>query len=74
MIKEKAKANKKEITKEEAEKILKQSQKQENIPDSNDEKKPTKKAEVKKSAVSKTKPKTSKTKSPAKKTKKVSKK
>ena len=74
VIKEKAKANKKEITKEEAEKILKQSQKQENIPDSNDEKKPTKKAEVKKSAVSKTKPKTNKTKSPAKKTKKVSKK
>ena len=74
VIKEKAKANKKEITKEEAEKILKQSQNQENIPDSNDEKKPTKKAEVKKSAVSKTKPKTNKTKSPAKKTKKVSKK
>ena len=74
VIKEKAKSNKKEITKEEAEKILKQSQNQENIPDSNDEKKPTKKAEVKKSAVSKTKPKTDKTKSPAKKTKKVSKK
>ena len=74
MIKEKAKANSKEITKDEAEKILKQSQNQEIIPNDKDEKKSSKKAEVKKPVVSKSKPKTNKTKSSAKKSKKVSKK
>ena len=71
MIKEKAKANTKEITKDEAEKILKQSQNQETIPQDKDEKKPSKKVEVKKSVVSKSK---QKTKSSTKKSKKVSKK
>jgi len=74
LIKEKAKPNKKEISKDEAEKILKQSQNQEHSRDHKDEKKPEKKVEVKKSSVKKTKPKLTKTKSPAKKSKKVSKK
>ncbi len=73
LIKEKAKSNKKEISKDEAEKILKQSQNQEHNHshdnDNKEEKKPTKKAEAKKSAVKK-----AKSKSPPKKTKKVSKK
>ena len=73
-IKEKAKSNKKEITKDEAEKILKQSQKQQLDQELKEQRKPEKKAEAKKSTESKTKPKPSKIKSPVKKTKKVSKK
>ena len=74
MIKAKAKPNKKEISKDEAEKILKQSQLQEYSHDNIDEKKPEKKVNVKKSDVKKLKPKVTKTKSSIKKTKKVSKK
>ena len=74
MVKEKAKPNKKEITKEEAEKILKQSQNQEHNHDYAEEKKPVKKVDAKKSAASKTKVKSSKSKSTVKKSKKVSKK
>jgi len=74
LIKEKAKPNKKEVSKDEAEKILKQSQNQEHSHDHKNEKKPEKKVEVKKSSVKKAKPKLIKTKSPAKKSKKVSKK
>ena len=74
LIKEKAKANKKEISKDEAEKILKQSQKQQLDQELKDQRKPEKKVETKKSTENKTKPKTTKTKSPVKKTKKVSKK
>jgi len=73
LIKDKAKSNKKEISKEEAEKILKQSQNQEQdlirSNDSKDEKKSSKKVEAKKPAVKK-----AKSKSTTKKTKKVSKK
>ncbi len=67
LVKQKAKSNKKEVSKEEAEKILKQSQNQD------DEKKQASKkvVETKKKDIKKT---TSKTKTPAKKTKKVSKK
>jgi len=74
LIKDKAKANKKEISKDEAEKILKQSQKQQLDQELKDQRKPEKKVETKKSNENKTKPKPSKSKSPAKKTKKVSKK
>ena len=74
LVKEKAKGNKKEISKDEAEKILKQSQNQEHNHDHNHDKKPKKKVETKKSESNKTKVKSSKTKSPAKKSKKVSKK
>ena len=74
MIKAKAKPNKKEISKDEAEKILKQSQLQEYSHDNIDEKKPEKKVNVKKSDAKKLKPKVTKTKSSIKKTKKVSKK
>ena len=74
MIKEKAKANKKEISKDEAEKILKESQKQQLDQELKDQRKPEKKADVKKTTDNKTKPKDKKTKSVAKKTKKVSKK
>ncbi len=73
-IKQKAKPNKKEITKDEAEKILKQSQKQQLDQDLQDQRKPEKKVETKKTAGNKNKPKTTKTKSSTKKTKKVSKK
>ncbi|MBD1174847.1 trigger factor [Pelagibacterales bacterium SAG-MED01] len=70
IIKEKANANKKEITKDEAEKILKQSQNQEHNHDHDNknskEKTPTKKVEAKKLPVKKAKSKSS--------TKKVSKK
>ena len=67
LVKQKAKSNKKEVSKEEAEKILKQSQNQdEGTKQASKKKVETKKKEVKKN--------TSKTKSPAKKTKKVSKK
>ena len=76
-IKEKGKANKKDISKDEAEKILKQSQNQEQELDMKNkkiEKKPTKKVEAKKSSVKKLRPKPTKTKAPLKKIKKVSKK
>ena len=67
LVKQKAKSNKKEVSKEEAEKILKQSQNQdEGIKQASKKKIETKKKEVKKT--------TPKTKSPTKKTKKVSKK
>ncbi len=74
LIKEKAKVNKKEISKDEAEKILKQSQKQELDQELKDQRKPEKKVEAKKSTHNKTKPKSVKTKSTVKKVKKVSKK
>ena len=74
MIKEKPKPNKKEISKDEAEKILKESQKQQLDQELKDQRKPEKKADVKKTTDSKTKPKVKKTKPVAKKTKKVSKK
>ncbi len=74
LIKEKAKPNKKEISKDEAEKILKQSQKQQLDQELKDQRKPEKKVVTKKSSENKTKTKTSKTKSVAKKAKKVSKK
>jgi len=67
LVKQKAKSNKKEVSKEEAEKILKQSQNQ----GEGTEQASKKKVETKKKEVKKTTP---KTKSPAKKTKKVSKK
>ena len=67
LVKQKAKSNKKEVSKEEAEKILKQSQNQ----DEGTKQASKKKVETKKKEVKKTSP---KTKSPAKKTKKVSKK
>ena len=73
LIKDKAKSNKKEITKDEAEKILKQSQNQEfdnkNKIENKEKKKSSKKVEAKKSTDKK-----AKSKSPIKKTKKVSKK
>ena len=81
MIKEKAKSNKKEISKAEAEKILKDSQAQDHSHDHSHadknkkvEKKPTKKLEAKKSPAKKSQPKQAKSKTPTKKTKKVSKK
>ncbi len=67
LVKQKAKSNKKEVSKEEAEKILKQSQNQ----DEGTKQASKKKVESKKKEVKKTTP---KTKSPAKKIKKVSKK
>ena len=67
LVKQKAKSNKKEVSKEEAEKILKQSQNQ----DEGTKLASKKKVETKKKEVKKTTP---KTKSLAKKTKKVSKK
>ena len=71
LIKDKAKPNKKEISKNEAEKILKQSQNQphDNENENNDKKKPKKMVDAKKSPVKKAKSKTE-----AKKIKKVSKK
>ena len=74
LIKEKAIVNKKEISKEEAEKILKQSQKQQLDQELKDQRKPEKKVEIKKAKENKTSPKPKKTKSIVKKTKKVSKK
>ena len=77
LIKQKAKSNKKEISKDEAEKILKQSQNQEQELDMKNkkiEKKPTKKVQAKKSSVKKAYSKTTKTKASLKKIKKVSKK
>ena len=74
LVKEKAKANKKEISKHEAEKILKQSQNQETAQQDAKEKKiPNKKIEVKQS-VKKSVTKSTKNKSSSKKPKKVSKK
>ena len=73
-IKQKAKSNKKAITKDQAEKILKESQKQQLDQELKDQRKPEKKVETKKSTENKTKPKLKKTKTVAKKTKKVSKK
>ena len=74
LIKEKAKPNKKEISKDEAEKILKQSQKQQLDQELKDQRKPEKKAKSKKSSENKTKPNPIKTKTAVKKSKKVSKK
>ncbi len=74
LIKEKAKPNKKEVSKEEAEKILKQSQMREYSHSNEGKEKTENKVETKKTSTNKTKTKTSKTKSPVKKTKKVSKK
>ena len=73
-IKEKGKPNKKEVTKDEAEKILKQSQLQEYSIEKTQNKKLEKKVESQKSTDVKTKPKTTKTKATSKKSKKVSKK
>ncbi len=70
LIKEKAKPNKKEISKDEAEKILKQSQLQEYSHPNKDEKK----VEDQKLSSNKTKPKSTKIKPAVKKSKKVSKK
>ena len=67
LVKQKAKSNKKEVSKEDAEKILKHSQNQ----DEGTKQASKKKVETKKKEVKKTTP---KTKSPTKKTKKVSKK
>ncbi len=71
LVKQKAKPNKKEVSKDEAEKILKQSQNQDLNLESEVEKYSKKKVETKKKEVKKTTP---KTKSLPKKTKKVSKK
>ena len=73
-VKEKAKSNKKEISKDEAEKILKQSQNQQLDQELKEHRKPEKKVDEKKSTSTKTKPKSTKTKSVTKKPKKVSKK
>ena len=75
LIKEKAKSNKREISKDDAEKILKQSQNQDQT-NSEEQKEKTskKKVEGKKTSPLKTKPKQIKAKSTVKKTKKVSKK
>ena len=74
LIKEKAKANKKEVSKEEAEKILKESQLQEYSQPVNEKEATNKKVDAKKSTTNKTKTKSSKIKPPVKKSKKVSKK
>ena len=74
LIKEKGKPNKKEVTKDEAEKILKQSQLQEYSLEQTESKKPEKKVVSKKSYDGKTKPKVIKSKATSKKSKKVSKK
>ena len=73
LVKQKAKSNKKEISKDEAEKILKQSQNQERETEAKN-KKIKKKAEGKKSTVKKAQTITTKTKASPKKIKKVSKK
>ena len=74
LIKEKAKGNKKEISKEEAEKILKQSQNLDNNENQKNDEKISKKKVEAKQTLKKSTSKTSKIKSIAKKTKKVSKK
>ena len=71
LIKEKAKSNKKEISKDEAEKILKQSQNQDQNNDNENKEAPKKKTDAKKKDLKKT---TTKSKTSPKKTKKVSKK
>ena len=71
LVKQKAKPNKKEVSKDEAEKILKQSQNQDLNLENEVKKYSKKKVETKKKEVKKT---STKTKSPPKKTKKVSKK
>ncbi len=71
LVKQKAKPNKKEVSKDEAEKILKQSQNQDLSLENEVKKYSKKKVETKKNEVKKTTP---KTKSPPKKIKKVSKK
>ena len=71
LVKQKAKPTKKEVSKDEAEKILKQSQNQDLSLENEVKKYSKKKVETKKKEVKKTTP---KTKSPPKKTKKVSKK
>ena len=73
LIKEKAKANKKEITKEEAEKILKESQKQD-TKSVNDDSNQKKKVKAETKLTKKTATKSTKTKTTIKKSKKVSKK
>ena len=67
LIKQKAKSNKKEVTKDEAEKILKQSQKQQLDQELKDQRKPEKKVEAKKVTENKTKTNQTKTKSVVKK-------
>ncbi len=74
LIKEKAKGNKKEISKEEAEKILKQSQNLDNKENQQNDEKISKKKVEAKQTLKKSTSKTSKPESIAKKTKKVSKK
>ena len=74
LIKEKAKGNKREITKDEAEKILKQSQSQNLDKFENNEKDPKDKKSLKKETIKKTTSKSSKLTPKEKKTKKVSKK
>ena len=74
LIKEKGKSNKIEVTKDEAEKILKQSQLQEYSLEKTVNKKQEKKVVSKKINYVKTKPKVTKTKGTSKKSKKVSKK
>ncbi len=73
-IKQKGKSSKKEISKDEAEKILKQSQKQQLDQELKDQRKSDKKVETKKTSINKNKPKKTKNKSVTIKTKKVSKK
>ena len=74
LIKEKAKSNKKEITKDEAEKILKQAQNQDkDKPIKSDEKVSKQKVEAKKTEVKKSPSKSTKTKSVKKKQKKLAK-
>merc|ERR1711991_931835 len=70
LIKQKSKPNKKEVSKEEAEKILKQSQMQEYSHSNEGKEKTEKKVEAKKTSTNKTKTKTTKTKTPPKKKKK----
>ncbi len=74
LLKEKAKPNKKEISKNEAEKILKDSQKQELDQELKDQRKPKKKNDEKKLTENKSQSKPKKAKTITKKTKKVSKK
>ena len=74
LLKEKAKSNKKEISKNEAEKILKDSQKQELNQELKDQRKPKKKNDEKKLTENKSQSKPKKAKTITKKTKKVSKK
>ncbi len=74
LLKEKAKPNKKEISKNEAEKILKDSQKQELNQELKDQRKPKKKNDEKKLTENKSQQKPKKAKTITKKTKKVSKK